>query len=434
MRRALCAAAVLLALVGCADPGFEAALAQAEANAAAARAREVDALYAFIRKTHPAPFHHNAQQRIEAELAQLQANAARMSWPEYVVGVARVLKLVGDAETTLVLPGSGPGFDARLPIEVDAFGDGWFVTHAADSEVIGARVRAIEGKPIDEVFAALAPCWPHENAMWVKRAAPELLRIPAFLAGCGISRGRDVNSAIALEVALPAGRERTIEVKPVVGATRRTARSIVPEAPAPSCGVMRLPRGGAIYVNTAECDGARAAALAAELAPILAGFGTSRLVIDVRRSASANATWEPLLRAISASPLNRPGALFALTGRDTVAASMRLATQLERNTQVLFVGEPTGSAPNHFGAAKSIALPASKLGVLVATARFEDSDSADTRFTLEPDLPAWQKLEDWRTGRDAALEAALRYRAAADAQPFDPRERWRTPRRRERVQ
>lgn len=433
MRRALVAALAGLALAGCADAGFEAALAQAEANASAARAREVDALYAFIRKTHPAPFHHNSQQRIEAEVAQLQASAARLSWPEYVVGVARVLKLVGDAETTLVLPETGPWFDTRLPIQIEAFGDGWFVTHARDREAISARILALEGKPIDEVFETLAPCWPHENAMWLKRAAPELLRTPGFLAGCGIARSLDVTRAIALEVELAGGRKRTIELMPSADAAGHGLRGIVPGAPAADCSVMPLPSGDAVYVNTVDCDGPRAKALAEALASIRSERGDSRLLLDLRRPARASAEWEPLLRAVKRDALNRRGALFALTGRATVAASMRLATQLERSTQVLFVGEPTGSAPNHFGSAKSITLPASKLHVLVATTRFEDSDPADRRFTLAPDLPAWQKLEDWRAGRDAALAAALRYRAPADVEPFDPRERWRTPRGRKRV-
>ena len=69
--------------------------------------------------------------------------------------------------------------------------------------------------------------------------------------------------------------------------------------------------------------------------------------------------------------------------------------------------------------------PLSHLTVLVATQRWQDSDPADARFQLPPDLPAWQTFEDWRTGRDAALEAALRYRAPANAKPFDPQERWR---------
>jgi hypothetical protein len=423
MKRALAALAATLALTACADAGFEAALAQAEAQAALARQSEVDTLYAFMRETHPALFHHGARERVEAEVAQLRARAPRMFWPEYVAGLARVLKLVGDAETTLVLPESGPGFDTRLPVEIDAFGDGWFVTHSAEPDAIGARVLAIEGKPIDEASAALAECWPHENGMWVKRAAPELLRRPGFLVGCGIARDAET---VALAVELSDGLERAIATRPSAGAVRRISRGIVPAAQTPACSAAALPGTAVLYANFTGCDtDARVAGLAQQLVAVRR---YERLVLDVRSRVDSRVLLDPLLDAIERAGMNRAAALFALIGRETSATSMRLATQLERRTQALFVGEPTGSAPNHYGAARELTLPHSQLRVFVATTRFEDSDPADTRFTLEPDIPAWQKLEDWRAGRDAALEAALRYRAAADAKPFDPRERWRTPR------
>lgn len=446
MRRIGAAAllACALALAGCADAALEAAVARAEASAASERQGEVDALYGFMRKTHPALFHHNPQAAIEAEVQGLRARAPRLSWPEWVVGVHRVLKLVGDGHTSVFpFPDAGPGFDTRLPLEVDAFGDGWFVV-AGDAQhraAIGARLVAIEGKPVDAVLESLAAFWPHENGMWVKRWAPLLLRRPGFLVGSGIARSADVAAPIAFTVRLASGAERTVAVAPLAAAEDERAQAhwlranagAVPatalHASADPFGFVHLAAQRTVYAVYRQCEdaeGETVAAFAERLFAFAEASGAEKLAIDVRDNGGGdNAKNEALLARMERSPFNRPGALFVLIGRRTFSAAQNFATAAERRTQALFVGEPTGSAPNHYGDAKPFTLPRSHLTAIVATKRWQDSDPADARFQLPPDLPAWQKFEDWRTGRDAALEAVLRYRGREDAKPFDPRERWR---------
>ncbi len=446
MTRAAAAAllACALALSGCADAGLEAAVARAEASAASARQGEVDALYGFMRKTHPALFHHNTRATIEAEVERLRARAPALSWPEWVVGVHRVLKLVGDGHTSVFpFPDAGPGFDTRLPLEVDAFGDGWFVVagDARHRAAVGARLVAIEGKPIDAVLEELASFWPHENRMWVKRWAPMLLRRPGFLVGAGIARGRDVAAPIAFTVRLASGEERTIAAAPVPAAEDERAQprwlranaGAVPATPLHASdapfGFVHLAEAHTVYAVYRQCEdaaGETVAAFAERLFAFAEANGVEKLAIDVRENGGGDeAKNAALLARMERSPLNRRGALFVLIGRRTFSAAQNFATRAERHTQALFVGEPTGSAPNHWGDAKSFTLPGSRLTAIVATKHWQDSDPADARFQLPPDLPAWQKFEDWRTGRDAALEAVLRYRAPADAMPFDPKQRWR---------
>src|SRR6267143_154269 len=51
------------------------------------------------------------------------------------------------------------------------------------------------------------------------------------------------------------------------------------------------------------------------------------------------------------------GHLFVITGRLTFSAAMNLASRLEHETHATFVGEPTGSRPNHYGEAVTLTLP-----------------------------------------------------------------------------
>jgi hypothetical protein len=54
----------------------------------------------------------------------------------------------------------------------------------------------------------------------------------------------------------------------------------------------------------------------------------------------------PLIhRLIRCDTINQWGKLFVVIGRRTFSAAMNLAVDLERHTRALFVGEPTGGAP-----------------------------------------------------------------------------------------
>src|SRR5262249_14338239 len=106
------------------------------------------------------------------------------------------------------------------------------------------------------------------------------------------------------------------------------------------------------------------------------------------------------------------------------SAAQNFVNQAERWTQSLFVGEPTGSAPNHFGDAKPFTLPATKLSVIVATLRWQDSDPKDTRPWIRPDIEARETFADYVAGRDLALAAALAFRLPADFKATVPFKHW----------
>jgi hypothetical protein len=93
---------------------------------------------------------------------------------------------------------------------------------------------------------------------------------------------------------------------------------------------------------------------------------------------------------------------------------MNFATRLERETDALFVGEPTGGSPNHFGDPKIAPGPVSKIPYLISTLRWQDSTPFDARPWILPDLPAPPTFADYVAGRDLALERALAHEIAVD--------------------
>ena len=95
------------------------------------------------------------------------------------------------------------------------FSDGLFVVDALSpyEDLIGARVDAINGHPIDDVLAAVEPLVPRDNYQQVLSESPRLMAVTEVLHGLGILDAGNV----ATEFTLTADGETTdVTVEPVV--------------------------------------------------------------------------------------------------------------------------------------------------------------------------------------------------------------------------
>jgi hypothetical protein len=88
---------------------------------------------------------------------------------------------------------------------------------------------------------------------------------------------------------------------------------------------------------------------------------------------------------------------------------MNLAVDLERETRVLFVGEPTGSSPNHYGENGEVVLPHSGLRASVSTLWWQPSLPYDDRPWIAPDIRTRLDSVDYVANRDPAVDAALTF-------------------------
>jgi len=107
--------------------------------------------------------------------------------------------------------------------------------------------------------------------------------------------------------------------------------------------------------------------------------------------------------------INQRGKLFAITGRMTFSAAGMCAVYLERHTNALFVGEPTGSSPNGYGEHGEITLPNSLIKVFVSTLYWQEADPRDRRPWIAPQIAAELTFEDYRNNVDPAMRAILSY-------------------------
>ena len=137
-----------------------------------------------------------------------------------------------------------------------------------------------------------------------------------------------------------------------------------------------------------------------------------KVVIDLRFNGGGdNSLARPFVQQVSAAKINQKGRLFVVTGRHTYSAAMNFTSMFEERTAAVFVGEPPGGAPSHYGDNTPFVLPASKLPLRISTLHWDIGvRPSDVREVMETDLPAPPTFADYRTGTDAPLKAIASYR------------------------
>lgn len=373
-----------------------------------------------LRREHREPFHRVSPAAFDGAVRALDGRIPWLADHEVVVELARLVALIGDGHTALRLT-EVPGF-RRYPVEVYRFSDGLFLRRLAaeHAAAVGARLLAVNGTPADEAYEAVGPFVSRDNEMGVWAGAPPLLGSPEVLHAVGVVSDRERASFL---VQLRDGSRATLVLSraPERPGGMADARDGA-EAPVPlwlrrSDGenwYQHLPAARALYVaynRIRDGEEERLAAFFDRVFRCVDDEGVERLILDIRLNQGGNNALNRHLvhHLIRCDAVNRWGRLFAIIGRGTFSAAMNLAVDLERQTRVLFVGEPTGARPNHYGENGEIVLPRSGLRATVSTLWWQHSAPYDDRPWIAPEIPARLSSEDYARNRDPAVDAALGY-------------------------
>jgi hypothetical protein len=137
---------------------------------------------------------------------------------------------------------------------------------------------------------------------------------------------------------------------------------------------------------------------------------TAGLVLDLRMNGGGDNSLTPIVTSgiLQRPELNTRGRLFVIIGRATQSAAENLVNRLERDTNAVFVGEPTGERPNMYGDPQTFVLPNNRLQVHIASLYWQDMGPRDHRDTTGPEIAAELTEDDYERGIDPAMEAIER--------------------------
>ena len=355
-----------------------------------------------IERHHPDPFRNVSREtlRRQAERAAYVPPADRS---RAIVELMRLGALLGarNGHTGILPLREHPRPFGLYPIQLYEFEDGVFVVAADPPELVGRELVAVAGTPLAEVMAAVTPLVPHDNEWTIRARRPHFIAVAEVLQGIGVSE-------TAGSAAFRFGdRARGVDVELVSRPAPEAVR--VFEPPRETRRIDAVDGGRALHVvyNVTRGD---TSAFAMQIAQLARTTGADALVLDLRHNAGGdNTTYGPLLDLLESWSVNDGKELTVLISRVTFSAAMQLVIDLEQRTPAVFVGEPTGASPNHYGDAVSVELDQCGATARVATISWLTAGEADERSTKEPDLRVGIDSAAFFAGEDPVLAAALEH-------------------------
>lgn len=385
-------------------------------------------------KRHKNLFHTMTREQFEGAVGKLHERIPRLARHQIIVEMARIAAMVGDGHTN-VAPTRDPkiGFRA-LPLKLYLFKDGLFVRAAAreHAELVGARVIKIGNFTVEQALARVREIVGRDNEMDVKFFGPHLLVMPEVLHALGlIEEMSDVTFIVEQR-----GRQQTIALKPDGPAEMMPPDTDLSWIAKPNWIDLRdgatlpLPRwlkepqnkfwfeyladSKTVYVQlnqVGDKDTETLADFAQRLFAFVDANAVEKLILDLRLNRGGNGgLLRPLVTGIIKSrKTDQPGKLFAIIGRSTWSAAQFLLNDLERYTNAIFVGEPSGSKGNIYGDSRKITLPNSGITVRVSIFWWQDWHPLDKRQWTAPHVTAEMTSADYRANHDPAMKAILSY-------------------------
>ena len=391
---------------------------------------DIETVAASIRDIHPRPFRTTDRETFDATANKLLADVPELTDKAIIVRLAELVALIDDGHTRLAIPRQHPeiGLEfghtptprpdqagmhfSQLPVAFEQFDDGVYVTaaNAVHEDLIGLRLLAIDGTAIDDALQAVQAITFAENEQLGRLMGADRLSLPEALVALGVAKSAD---RLALSFEDAGGAASTVHVLPLPGedldwvgpfAVDETPLRL--RQPGKKFWSEYVGNGNFVYMQMDEIgDGDIPLAEFVVNTLELAVSMNARLVIDVRNnfggSGGLNRTLVTSL--ISNADLNRHDRTFVLIGRRTFSAAQMLVNELEQYTRVTFVGEPTGSRPDHYGDPTKIRLEHSGLTLRVSRLHWSSYTAFDERASTNPDFAAPWTAQQYFSGGDPAL-------------------------------
>jgi hypothetical protein len=381
-----------------------------------------------MERRHKNLYHTVSREQFAAAVTELDARIPSLQRNEIIVGMMRLAAMVGDGHTNVSpLKDTKFGFPS-LPLKLYLFEDGIHVRAAtpAYSALVGARIEAIGGVPIDEAIRRVGEISPRDNEITPKLYAPVFLGMPDILHALRLSATRD--SAVltlrkdgrtwtatvpagAVEPSWPSDTDISlITPERFVDARTTPMPPMWLQAPLDYHRMIDLPQQKALYVQlnkVTDVEGESLDDFGRKIRERTAQTNPRALILDLRLNRGGNMDLRyRFVRELIKSE-DEDTRLFVLTGRGSFSATQSFLDDLHRYTDAVLVGEPASSKPNSFGDSYRVVLPNSGITVRVSI-YWHQIDTGNDPYT-PIDVAAPLTFADYAAGRDPALDAVLGY-------------------------
>jgi len=391
----------------------------AQARSQGPRADDVRLAAQHLREDHEAPFRELDPARFDAAVDALASRADTIGDDELVVGLMRLTAMLGNRNGhTGIFPLDSQHERAfhAYPIRTYRFSDGVFVIgQAGGTDLLRTQLVEVNGRPLENVLQAVRPLVPRDNDSTLKLLELVWMNTPEVLHGLGIAPDTGPLQFTFERDGVRFERELTPVTVGAYVRAMRNALQLIPQAVSGRLPAYITNRGKSLWwtkVSTRRVfylgynDTTIRTVLAMEATrKALKAKRMRGVIVDLRNNPGGNnETYGPLLDELRRVAKRKR--VVVILSRLTFSAAQNFATDLDYAVHPVFVGEPSGGAPNQYGGAALTFLPAAKVMLRVAPGYWHKTPE-DPRLTIDPQVPAPLSSVDFFAGRDPALASAI---------------------------
>jgi len=387
---------------------------------AAAWTEDFDYLVSELPKLHKNAYFQVSEDEFNSHAKHIRELIPTYDREHVIAGLCRQVALIGDSHTSLNIY-SDPAGIRFFPLQLVCFSDGWRVIASSPDakQAIGCTPVAIGGMPIDDAAAKIRTAFCFSNDSGALAQLPSLLVNGPVLYGVGVT---DDPLAATWTFLDEDGKQFDLYIGvmspgstqgwPTVWDGREQVTPMCRQQTGNPYYYIWNPDLSLLYFQYNSCrerDDLSFADFSDMLFEAFDQYPYTKFVIDLRYNSGGNSgIADPLIDRLAADErVNQPGKIFVVTGRHTFSSAVLNALSLKQKTEAVFVGEPTGGSPNHYGELQFLTLPNSGIKVSYSTKYFKWTD--DNSDAIYPEIATPVSFDDYLAGIDPALEAVLAY-------------------------
>lgn len=378
---------------------------------------DLEFLVSEIHRLHVNVYHAISKKRFEKMVTDIFDEIPSLSDQEIVFRFMKLVAALGNGHNFIIPTFNDKGAFQQLPLQFYKFSDGLFVVAADEpfSNLIGNKVVAIEDTEIDDALLRTTAVNARDNEMQTLWLGPHYLSLPQVLKGLKITT--DIEK-VSLTLEDDEGTVQKIKLAP-----REMRFNGFPKLPAVAKNDVlhnlrieqqywyeHIPKKQALYIQYNYVHNNPALSFEEfniELKEQLSAKQVQNLIVDIRHNAGGDgSTYPPLLKTlVQFEALNPRAKIFVIQGRNTFSAAHNLLLDINRLTNAILVGEPSGSRPNALSEAGWFKLPYSGTLGIISSQYHQASKAEDHRVWVAPHVPTSLSSKQYFAGKDPSIEA-----------------------------
>ena len=333
-------------------------------SAAPSAAGDVRALAEAYQRSHPSPYASTPRARFRAETNALAARAPKLSRPQLVVGLMRLLALAGarNGHTAIYPYDEHPRPLRVFPVRLYAFPTG--CTSSPHPAVTRSSAPA---SPRSTTSRSTGSSLPYDRSSRAttgdgarpaarvrahrggsRRARPDRRRLDETRLRGRSQRDPRARAGIVL---------RLSRLDPRRAAAAERSPACLAPLPGETQWLTTLDRGRAVYLGY-HLTTDETYTVSRRILALAAKPRVRRVVVDIRLNHGGdNTTYGALLDVMGR--LSKTRSVSLLIGRATFSAAGNFAADVDALPRVRLIGEATGGAPSQWGDSTTVELPAS---------------------------------------------------------------------------